>query len=332
MNPMGINAMRSRIVVGLLGAALGMGCASVRPATAPRVPVGAPAEPPAPPLPAAAPELPTTPPAPVVSVPVLPSPPPQESPLPAGPAPPRLVWVNPARCLPACALDPAANLVRVNDRAERDERGRHRIAQEIESPLRGLLDAAKAAGHNLRIESAFRSYEEQARLFAATKEQGRAARPGHSEHQLGSTVDLRLPTGAAIAWLSAHAADFAFALSYPPYKQRLTGYRSEPWHIRYVGPKLAQLLRQSGSTLEELFRAQPALAESGTCMDCPLPASRAACGDVTATGSCAGTVLMYCYDGALASIDCAVSGQRCGLSTAGVFDCLEKQPLSDAAK
>lgn len=308
--------MRSRTAVGLLGVAFGMGCAAVRPAPAPHVPVGATAEPPAP----------------VVLAPVLPPPPPQEPPPPALPAPPRLVWVNPARCLPVCAFDPAANLVRVNDRAERDERGRHRIAQDIESPLRELLDAAKAAGHHLRIESAFRSYEEQARLFAATKEQGRAARPGHSEHQLGSTVDLRLPTGAAIAWLSAHAADFAFALSYPPYKQRLTGYRSEPWHIRYVGPTLAQSLRQSGSTLEELFRAQPALAESGTCMDCPLPASRAACGDVTATGSCAGMVLTYCYDGALASIDCAVSGQRCGLSNAGVFDCLKGQPPSDAAK
>ena len=238
---------------------------------------------------------------------------------------PRLPWVNPARCLTSCAAEPRSKLLRVNERAEADAKGKHRVTEEALPALRELLAAGRAAGHNLRIESAFRSYEEQATLFANIKEQGRAARPGHSEHQLGSTIALRLPTGKAIEWLAAHAPEFGFALSYPPGKQRLTGYRPEPWHVRFVGLELARELARTGTTLEEGFRTRPGLGESGTCADCPLPSSRAACGDVDAGGRCEGTVLSWCYDGALAKVDCAVSGQQCGQrEPSGPHDCVPR--------
>jgi hypothetical protein len=71
------------------------------------------------------------------------------------------------------------------------------------------------------------------------------------------------------------------------------------------------------------LRADPTLAESGTCQDYPLPVSRARCGRVTGEGLCRGTVLTWCYDGALATVDCSVSGQRCGPSPrTGKPDCL----------
>lgn len=248
------------------------------------------------------------------------------------PGAPRLPWVNPARCLPVCAYDPAANLVRLNDRGDADEKGRHRVHGEILVPLQELLAAARAQGHELRLESAFRSYDDQARVFGSMKEAGRAARPGHSEHQLGLTVDLRLPTGAAIEWLAAHAKDHGFALSYPAFKQRITGYRPEPWHIRHVGVELARKLHESGGTLEELFRAHPELGESGSCGDCPLPASRMTCGDVPSGGRCERSVLVWCYDGALATVDCAVSGQRCGRSESGEgYDCIPSSPTTPPA-
>lgn len=224
----------------------------------------------------------------------------------------RLPWVNPARCLSRCAAEPPEDLLRVNPQGQDDPKGRLRIARPIVEPLRALLAAAREVGHALRIESAYRSYSEQERLFASVKEIGRAARPGHSEHQLGTTVDLRIPTGAGITWLAAHAAEHGFALSYPAGKQRVTGYRPEPWHIRYVGRELAQLLKDRGLILEEAFRAQPSLGESGSCSDCPSPASRADCGAVTAGGQCQGSVLSFCYDGVLTSVDCALSAETCG--------------------
>lgn len=293
----------------LLAAVLTSGCAtSARPTPDPAVAV---TPPPA--------ESPLAPRPPAVEQPATPAPPAVTPPLPPQS---RLAWVNPARCLPMCALDPASSLVQVNEHGELAPKGHHRVAAEVQPELQALLAAASASGHAIRIASAFRSYEAQARLFESIKEAGRAARPGHSEHQLGTTIDLRLPTSAAIDWLAAHAADFAFALSYPPGKQRLTGYRPEPWHIRFVGAELAKELRSSGLILEELFRQRPGLAESGSCADCPLPASRAACGAQTSAGSCSGTVLSWCYEGSLATVDCAVSGQTCGRSDAtGEHDC-----------
>jgi len=228
-----------------------------------------------------------------------------------GPDAPRLAWVNPARCLVACAADPAVAFRRLDDRGQPSPRGKHRVAATAVAPLGELIAAAHAAGFNLKISSAFRSYRDQARMFRAIKERGRAARPGHSEHQLGTAIDLRLPSTKAIEWLAEHAFEHGFALSYPPGKQRLTGYRPEPWHVRFVGQEVAAELHAHEWTLEELFRARPELGESGACGDCPAAASRARCGAVTDAGECHGTVLSWCYEGALAAVDCAVSDQTC---------------------
>jgi hypothetical protein len=227
-----------------------------------------------------------------------------------------LAWVNPARCLAACAFDPGAALVRLDDGGAPSPRGKHRVEATAAAALSELLAAARDAGHAVRINSAYRSYQDQTRVFRTMKERGRAARPGHSEHQLGTAIDLRLPTSAAIDWLAAHAFEHGFALSYPAGKQRLTGYRPEPWHVRFVGHDVAGELHRRGWTLEELFRARPALGESGGCADCPAAISRRACGAVTTAGACQGTVLTWCYDGALAAVDCAVSEQTCGAATA----------------
>lgn len=301
----------SLALTGLIFAA-GAGCvSSVRP-----VPGAAITAPPVAPQPAVAPPVALgAPPAPPAVAP------------PSTPAGPRLPWVNPARCLASCSFAPTHELVRLNRQGELDARGKFQLGAQTQAALLMLLQAARAAGHELRLESAYRSYQDQARVFADIKEPGRAARPGHSEHQLGTVADLRLPTSAAIDWLAAHAAGFGFALSYPPGKQKLTGYRPEPWHVRFVGRELAAELHDHQQILEEYFRAHPERGESGGCADCPLPASQAACGAATPQGSCAGSVLTWCYDGALATVDCATSQQVCGAVAGGAeYDCLPKPP------
>ena len=190
------------------------------------------------------------------------------------PEPPHetLPWVNPSRCLTPCTYDPQASLVRVDKDGAVDPAGSQLVDRTIQAPLRKLVAAAHAAGHKVRIESAFRSYADQARL-----------------------------------------------------KHRITGYRPEPWHVRFVGVPLASEMRSSGLTLEELFRARPTLGDSGNCGDCPQAMSRVACGDIDAAGRCDGTVLQWCYDDALASVDCAAFKQRCGRARgSNVYDCLAK--------
>ena len=135
--------------------------------------------------------------------------------------------------------------------------------------LARLRAAALAAGHRLDIVSAYRSYEEQARTFDYWTRLGgykqalrTSARPGHSEHQLGTAIDFGDGTAApweyadwagtpAGAWLAAHAAEFGFVMSYPKGRSAVTCYTYEPWHYRYVGTEFAKTLLASGLSLRE---------------------------------------------------------------------------------
>ena len=136
--------------------------------------------------------------------------------------------------------------------------------------LQALLAAADAAGVGLEVQSAYRSYSYQTQTFnywverdgleAALKT---SARPGHSEHQLGTALDFRSADGPAAwdlpdwgatpegAWLAENAARFGFVMSYPAGQEAVTCYSYEPWHYRYVGREVAAEIRASGLTLRE---------------------------------------------------------------------------------
>ena len=83
-----------------------------------------------------------------------------------------------------------------------------------------------------------------------------SARPGHSEHQTGLAFDVgaidddfaNWPSGI---WLKENAHKYGFIIRYPKGKQHITGYKYEPWHIRYLGVDLATKVYNSGLTLEE---------------------------------------------------------------------------------
>jgi D-alanyl-D-alanine carboxypeptidase len=121
--------------------------------------------------------------------------------------------------------------------------------------LRAMTRAARADGLTLRVRSAFRTYEEQVRTFASIESAyGRdwaersAARPGHSEHQLGTTLDL----DGGDDWLAANAWRHGFVVSYPPGRSpAFTCYKPEPWHVRYVGRETAERVHDSGLSLRE---------------------------------------------------------------------------------
>jgi zinc D-Ala-D-Ala carboxypeptidase len=135
--------------------------------------------------------------------------------------------------------------------------------------LARLRAAALAAGHRLELVSAYRSYEQQRQTFDYWTRIGgyeqalrTSARPGHSEHQLGTAIDFGDGTAApweyvdwavtpAGAWLATNAADFGFVMSYPKGETAVTCYSYEPWHYRYVGTELARTLVASGLSLRE---------------------------------------------------------------------------------
>ena len=133
------------------------------------------------------------------------------------------------------------------DTARAGLNGGHLVRAIVIDDLRAMARAARRSGAGLAIQSAYRSYAEQADTFAywvavAGRHQalGRSARPGHSEHQLGTTIDFMSTdggapwrgsnwgNGAAGAWLMRHAWQYGFVLSYPRGARDVTCYAYEP--------------------------------------------------------------------------------------------------------
>jgi D-alanyl-D-alanine carboxypeptidase len=55
-------------------------------------------------------------------------------------------------------------------------------------------------------------------------------------------------------WVASHAYKYGFIIRYPNNTESTVGYIYEPWHIRYVGEKLAaELHRQNDPPLETFF-------------------------------------------------------------------------------
>lgn len=128
-------------------------------------------------------------------------------------------------------------------------------------PLRALFNAAASEGAQIHITSSYRSFADQERLHAASPGlEDAVARAGHSEHQLGTAVDL----GGDREWLRLNASRFGFALSYPADRSpQWTCYREEPWHFRYFGPERAQLIEKSGLSPREWLWAEQTAEQTG---------------------------------------------------------------------
>lgn len=148
------------------------------------------------------------------------------------------------------------------------------IREIIVDDLNALRQAAEDNDTPLGLISAYRTYSYQKGLYDdSVAEQGEeqaqlgTARPGHSEHQLGTAVDL-LSAGSqdltpAFAdtetglWLAENAATYGFVLSYPDLPRERTCYKFEPWHLRYVGRDLAPTIRDSNQAPREWMLAHP---------------------------------------------------------------------------
>jgi len=136
--------------------------------------------------------------------------------------------------------------------------------------LTNLFVAAESDNINLVLSSGYRSYSDQATLYASSLENDGAvaneavARPGYSEHQSGLAADVILSDyfcaaqgcftlSRAAAWLNQNSYRYGFIVRYPLYKETSTSYEYEPWHLRYVGASLARRLYASQATLEEFY-------------------------------------------------------------------------------
>lgn len=159
--------------------------------------------------------------------------------------------------------------------------GKYNMDIKAAESARNLVAAAKEAGFNMQLCSAYRTVEKSAQLYAnkvnqyigygyseadAKVEAARwVAPPGTSEHHTGLAMDLvssdywnyysdlehDYEKFDSFKWMYEHCAEFGFILRYPKDKQDITGITYEPWHYRFVGVEAATYIMENGLCLEE---------------------------------------------------------------------------------
>jgi len=159
-----------------------------------------------------------------------------------------------------------------------DGRPIQKMRPEAAKALDEMLSAARDAGFDITVTSAYRSREYQKQLFDASVERYLAcgmtkkealrltkryhALPGVSEHESGLAADMHHLPCATLAfadtaeyrWLSENAHKYGYILRYPEGKESVTGIAFEPWHFRYVGKNAAEEIYTSGLCLEEFLK------------------------------------------------------------------------------
>jgi zinc D-Ala-D-Ala carboxypeptidase len=142
------------------------------------------------------------------------------------------------------------------------------VRRLVVDDLAALRSAAEAAGNPVDVTWGYRSFRTQRWVFEYwSKRKGRdatlrtAARPGHSEHQLGTALDFKSEGAPNVdvgwryepagAWMRENAWRYGFIESYPLGEEDVTCYDHEPWHYRYFGRERAAAIHRSGLTIRE---------------------------------------------------------------------------------
>ncbi|MCC8111120.1 MAG: D-alanyl-D-alanine carboxypeptidase family protein [Ruminococcus sp.] len=147
------------------------------------------------------------------------------------------------------------------------------LYDEVAEAFEQMKADAAEEGLNLYIGSSYRDYAYQveiynnySELYGSEMADTFSARPGYSEHQSGYVIDCNTIDDAfgdtdEAVWLAEHCAEYGFIIRYLEGKEDITGYKYEPWHIRYVGVEVATEITELGLTLEEYLGVDSVYAD-----------------------------------------------------------------------
>ena len=156
-----------------------------------------------------------------------------------------------------------------------EKNDKRKLRSEAASAIAKLFAEANQQGITLLGVSGYRSHATQVSLFnyyvnkdGYEKARTYSALPGTSEHESGLAIDVTGGNGKCPAqdcfastpeakWLQNNVAKYGFIIRYPNGKDSITGYKYEPWHLRYVGSAIATEIMSKGITLEEYYHAIP---------------------------------------------------------------------------
>lgn len=132
--------------------------------------------------------------------------------------------------------------------------------------FKNMYEAAKKEGLGLVINSSYRSYQDQENICNTFKDlygEGYVTKyvalPGFSEHQTGLAFDIGSTSSKVFAeskeyeWMKENAYKYGFILRFTKANAYITGFRSEPWHYRYVGKKIAKYIYENDISFEGYY-------------------------------------------------------------------------------
>jgi len=153
-----------------------------------------------------------------------------------------------------------------------------KVDERIYPDLQAMFDACRADGLKPRVNTAYRTYEDQKQILVKKYKEQRnyglshekaqiealkwAAYPGYSEHQLGLAVDIttadyeNCSASSVHEWMKRHCHEYGFIWRYPGAKSDITGISNEDWHFRYVGKEAATYIMSNQLCLEEYLQQQ----------------------------------------------------------------------------
>ena len=139
------------------------------------------------------------------------------------------------------------------------------VDQSCARELTRLLADCRESGCSITITAAYRSREEQLKLFnnevnrqmaagysadtAYTIAEQRIGAPGTSEHELGLAIDVQ--GAAAQEWMKENGWRYGFILRYPEGAEGITGRSADAAHYRYVGQSAAEQIYTLQISFEE---------------------------------------------------------------------------------
>ncbi|MBQ9018867.1 MAG: M15 family metallopeptidase [Bacilli bacterium] len=129
-----------------------------------------------------------------------------------------------------------------------------------------MSEAAKKDGCEIVINSAYRSYQDQVDIgnyylkwYGQSYVDKYVAKPGYSEHQTGLAYDIGSKKVNIFAnskeynWMQEHAYEYGFIERFTKRYEKITGFRMEPWHYRYVGKDIAKYIHENNISFEEYY-------------------------------------------------------------------------------
>ncbi len=148
------------------------------------------------------------------------------------------------------------------------------VVDAVANALLRMFGDAENDGVILYVRQGYRSYAEEKKRYDRLVARGTPAqKPGECDYQTGLAVtvvgkawrakSLTAEFGATeeAQWMKQHCSRYGFVLRYPEGKEDVTGWDSEPWHLRFVGIEVAEYMQQHNLCLEEFVELYGDAAE-----------------------------------------------------------------------